>query len=101
MDSLRLEALDNHDNQPATGATKAGGGWQEGIDEATTQPRRWATTYNESVRRMVMAVMKRARMARAMVTTMRVPVNEDGEGGTGHGVGNDGGRQRTTRACGG
>ncbi len=31
MDPLRLEALDNHDNQPATGAKKTGGGWQEGI----------------------------------------------------------------------
>jgi hypothetical protein len=31
-------ALDNHNNQPATGATKMGGGWQEGIDEATTRP---------------------------------------------------------------
>jgi hypothetical protein len=26
MDPLHLEALDNHDNQPATGATKTGGG---------------------------------------------------------------------------
>ena len=32
-----------------------------------------------------MAVTKRARMARAMVMAMRVPVDE-GEGGTGHGV---------------
>ncbi len=86
-----MEALDNHDNQPATGATKAGGGWQEGIDEATTQPRRWAMTYNESMRRMVMAVTKRARMARVMVTAIRVPVDEDGKGGTGHGVGKEGG----------
>ncbi len=70
---------------------KAGGGWQEGIEEATTRPRRWATTYNESVRRMVMAVAKRARMARAMVTAMRVLVNKDGKGGTGHGVGDKGG----------
>ncbi len=38
-----------------------------------------------------MAVTKRARMARAMVTAMGVPVDEDGEGGTGHGVGDDGG----------
>jgi hypothetical protein len=36
MDPLHLKAPDNHDNQPATGATKMGGGWQEGIDEATT-----------------------------------------------------------------
>ncbi len=94
MDLLRLEASDNHDNQPVMGATKAGGGWQEGVDEATTRPRRWATTYDESMRRMVMAVMKRARMARAMVTAMRVPVDEEGEGGTGHGVGDEGGVRR-------
>ncbi len=91
MDPLRLEASDNHDYQPATGVMKAGGGWQEGVDEATARPRRWATTYDESVRRMVMAVTKRATMARAMVTAMMVPVDEDGEGGTGHGVGDKGG----------
>ncbi len=39
-------------------------------------------------------MMKRARMARAMVTAMRVPVDEEGEGGTGHGVGNEGGVQQ-------
>jgi hypothetical protein len=94
MDPLRLEALDNHDNQPATGAMKAGGGWQEGVDKATTRPRRQATTYDKSAQRMVMAVTKRARMARAMVTAMRVPVDEDGEGGTGHGVGDEGGVRR-------
>ncbi len=86
-----MEASDNHDNQPTTGATKAGGGWQEGVDEATTRPRRRATTYDKSVQRMVMAVTKRARMARAMVTAMRVPVDKDGEGSTGHGVGDEGG----------
>jgi hypothetical protein len=94
MDPLHLEASANHDNQPATGATKTGGGWQESIDEATTQPRRWVTTNNEGVRRMVMAVMKRARMARAMVTAMRVPVNKEGKGDTGHGVNEGGVRQR-------
>jgi hypothetical protein len=74
---------------------KAGGCWQESVNKATTRPRRWATTYNKSVQWMVMAVTKRARMARAMVTAMRVPVDKDGEGGTGHGVGNEGGvRQR-------
>ncbi len=88
-----MEASDNHDNKPATGATKTGGGWQEGINEATTQPRRWATTNEEGVWRMVMAVTKRARMARAMVTAMRVSVDEEGEGGTGHGI-NEGGVQR-------
>jgi hypothetical protein len=35
---LSLVAFDNHDNQPATGAMKAGGGWQESNDEVTTQP---------------------------------------------------------------
>jgi hypothetical protein len=38
-----------------------------------------------------MAVTKRARMARAMVTAMRVQVDKDGKGGTGHGVSNKGG----------
>ncbi len=90
-----MEASDNHDNQPATGATKAGDGWQEGVDEATTRPRRWVTTNDESLRRMVMAVTKRVRMARAMVTAMRVPVDEEGKGGMGHGIGDEGGvRQR-------
>ncbi len=40
-----------------------------------------------------MTVTKRARMARAMVMAMRVPVNKEGEGGTGHGV-NEGGVRR-------
>ncbi len=38
-----------------------------------------------------MAATKRVRMARAMVMAMRVPVNKEGKGGTGHGVGNEGG----------
>jgi hypothetical protein len=92
MGPLRLEASDNHDNQPATGATKTGGGWQEEVNEATTRPRWWATTNDKGMRRMVMAVTKRARMARAMVTAMRVPVGEEGKSGTGHGV-NKGGVQ--------
>ncbi len=89
-----MEALDNHDNQPATGATKTCGGWQEGIDEATTRPRRWATTNDEGVRRMVLALTKRARIARGMVTAMRVPVDKEGKGGTGHGVNKGGVRRR-------
>ncbi len=40
-------------NKPATGLTKAGGGWRESVDEATTRSRRWATTNDESVRRMI------------------------------------------------
>jgi hypothetical protein len=94
MDPLRLEASDNHDNQPGMGATKAGGGWQEGVNEATTRPRWWAMTNDERVQQMVMAVTKRARMARAMVTAMRVPVDKEGVGGTGHGVGDEGGVQQ-------
>jgi hypothetical protein len=47
-------------------------------------------TNDEGVQWMVMAVTKRARMARAMVMAMRVLVDEEGEGGTGHGV-NEGG----------
>ncbi len=81
-----MEASDNHDNQPVPGATKTGGGCQEGINEATTRPQRWATTNNKGKRRMAMAVTKRARMARAMLMAIRVPVDEEGEGGTGHGV---------------
>jgi hypothetical protein len=33
---------------------------------------------------MVMAVTKRARMARVMVMAMRVPIDEEGKGSTGH-----------------
>ncbi len=40
---------------------------------------------------MMMAATKRARMARAMVMEMRVPVDEEGKGGTDHGIGNKGG----------
>jgi hypothetical protein len=45
------------------------------------------------MRWMVMAVTKGARMERAMVMAMRVSVDEEGKGGTGHGV-NEGGMQR-------
>jgi hypothetical protein len=97
MDPLILKASDNHDNQPATGAAKVGSGWQESVNKATTQPRRWATTNNKSVQRMVVAATKRARMARAMVTAMRVLVNKEGENGTGHGVGDKGEVQQIGR----
>ncbi len=40
-----------------------------------------------------MTVTKRARMAKAMVTAMRVSVDKDGKGSTGHGIGNKGGVQ--------
>ncbi len=39
---------------------------------------------------MVMAATKRARMARSMVTAMRVPVNKEGKGNMGHGIDNKG-----------
>ncbi len=93
-DPLRLEASEIHDNQPVTGATKTGGGWQEGINEATTRPQRWVMTNDEGVRRMVMAVTKRASMARAMVMAMRVLVNEEGKDGTGHRIDEGGVRRR-------
>ncbi len=42
-----------------------------------------------------MTVIKRARMQGAMVMAMRVPVDEEGKGGMGNGIGNEGGmRQR-------
>jgi hypothetical protein len=36
--AMAMEKANN--NQPVTGLAKAGGGWQESIDKATTQPRR-------------------------------------------------------------
>jgi hypothetical protein len=69
-----------NNNQPGTGSTKAGGGWGESVDKATTGPRRWATTYDNSVQRMLMAATKRARVERAMVMTMRVVGNKEGKG---------------------
>ncbi len=85
-----------NNNQLAMGLAKAGDGWQESIDEATTQPRRWATTNDESMRRMMMAATKRARVERAMVLAMRVAVNKEDKGDNKKdGVGNKGGvRQR-------
>ncbi len=44
-----------------------------------------------------MAVTKRVRMARVMVTAMRVPVNKEGEGVTAHGVSNKVGVRRRER----
>ncbi len=40
---------------------------------------------------MVMAATKRARMARAMVTAIRVVGDKEGEGSTGHVVNDEGG----------
>jgi hypothetical protein len=41
--------------------------------------------------KMVMAATKRARMARTMVMAMRVPVNKEDKGDTGHGINDEGG----------
>jgi hypothetical protein len=84
-----------NNNQPATGLTKAGSDWQESVNEATTQPRRWATTNKESMRRMTMAATKRARVERAMVMEMRVVDDEEGKGNDKKdGIGNKGGVQQ-------
>ncbi len=44
----------------------------------TTQPQRRARTNDESVRQMMRALTKRARVVRVMVTTMRVACNKEG-----------------------
>ncbi len=81
-----------NNNQPAMGLAKAGGGWRESVDKATTQPRRWATMNNKSMRRMMMAATKRARVERAMVSAMRVAVDKEGKGDNKKdGVGDEGG----------
>ncbi len=82
------------------GSTKAGGGWQESAGEATTRPRRWVTTNDKSVRRMTMAVTKRARVDRALVTEMWVVGNKEGKGDDEKdGVGDEGGVRRMPFLC--
>ncbi len=51
-------------------------------------------TNNESVRRMMTAATKRVRVTRAMILATRVAGNKEGEGNTGHCVGNKGGVQQ-------
>jgi hypothetical protein len=81
-----------NNNQPAMGATKAGGGWQESANEATTRAQRWARTNDKSVQLMMMAATKRGRVERAMVTAMRVVGKEEGKGNKEEdGVGKKGG----------
>ncbi len=36
MATRAMATVKGDTNQPATGSTKAGGGWQESVDEATT-----------------------------------------------------------------
>ncbi len=45
-------------------------------------------TNNKSVLQMMMAAAKRVRLARVMVTVMRVAGNKEGEDGMGHGISN-------------
>ncbi len=59
----------------------------------TTRPQRQVMANDESVHAMMRATTNMARVARAMVTTKRVPGNKEGKGGKGHGVGNKGGMQ--------
>jgi hypothetical protein len=84
-----------NNNQPAMGSVEAGGGWQESVNEATTRPRWWVMTNDESLRRMVMAATKRARVERAMVMAMRVAGNKEVKvNDKKDGVGNEGGVQQ-------
>ncbi len=98
VDPLRLEALDNNNNQPATGATKAGGGWQESVNKAITQPWQWTMMNNKSMRRMMMAATTRVRVSRVMVTAMRLAGNKEGQGNKeDDGVDNEGSVQQRGR----
>ncbi len=45
----------------------------------TTQPQRRAMANDKSVRQMMRAAMRRARVVRVMVTTMRVVCKKEGE----------------------
>ncbi len=75
-----------------------GGSWRESVDEGTTRPQQWAMTNDDSMRRMMMAATKRARVERAMVTAMRVVGNEDGKGNNEKdGGGNEGDVQQRGR----
>ncbi len=94
---LSLEASDSDNNQLATQEKHRRRAVAGERALTTTQPRRWATTNDKSVLRMMMAATKRVRVARAMVTAMRTAVNEEGKGGTGHGVGDGGGMRRRGR----
>jgi hypothetical protein len=94
--ATRVMAMEKaNSNQPVTGLAKLGGGWQESVDKVTTRPRWWATTNNKSMRQMMMAATKRARVERAMVSTMRVAVDKEGKSNNKKdGVGNKGGVQQ-------
>jgi hypothetical protein len=80
-----------NNNQLAMGASKVDSGWQESINNHTLQ--RWVTRNNESMRRMMRAATKRAGVAKAMVTALRVVGNKEGKDGKGNGIGDKGGMQ--------
>ncbi len=49
---------------------------------------------NKSMRRLMRVVIKRAKVARAMVTAMRVVGDKEGKGGKGNGIGDKGSVQQ-------
>jgi hypothetical protein len=63
----------------------------------TTQPRWRVTTNNVSVRRMMRAATKEARVVRVMMTTMRVACNKEGDGDGSNSDGNKGVMQQRGR----
>jgi hypothetical protein len=74
VDPLSLEALENDSNQLATEASKAGGGWQESIDNHSTM-----TVGNDKQQEH---------------DTDDDGSNKEGEGGKGDGDSNEGGGQQ-------
>jgi hypothetical protein len=73
VDPLSLKALNNDNNQLATGASKAGSGWQESINDRRT------TTVGNNEQQEHAADDDRS--------------NNKGKGGKDDGDGNEGGRQ--------
>jgi hypothetical protein len=60
----------------------------------TTRPQQRERTNNKSMRRMMTAPTKRARVARAMVMAIKVAGDKEGKGGMGDGISNKGGVQQ-------
>jgi hypothetical protein len=95
--ATRVMATEGKQQSASNGIDKGGRWLAREIHEATTQPRRWATTNDKSMRWMTMAATKRARVDRVMVTEIRVVGvgNEEGKGNNvKDGVGDEGGVQR-------
>jgi hypothetical protein len=66
--ATRAMATEGKKQSTSDWINKSGWWLARSVNKATTRPRRWAMTNNESMRRMTMAAMKRARVVRAMVT---------------------------------